>query len=302
MSDVPPAEPSESTGLRCDVLVLGGGGMLGRAVAEAARERSIGCVARDRAELDLCDTSSIERELEAGGARVVVNCAAYTDVDGCEQRVDHAMEVNGRAVGRLSRAVSAHGARLIHVSTDYVFPGDADRPYAEDDETGPVSVYGRSKLLGEEMVKDGVVVRTSWLFGPGGGNFVDTIVGAARSGDGLRVVDDQIGCPTYAPYLAEALVELASHALAGEGPEPPSVLHYRNGEPVSWYGFARAALDVWGIDAVVTPVSSEEYRRPAPRPAYSVLSVDRWERWAGRPVRDWREALVDHRARAEAAA
>ncbi|HVS62666.1 MAG TPA: dTDP-4-dehydrorhamnose reductase [Thermoanaerobaculia bacterium] len=287
------------------LLVLGGGGMLGGAVIEAARARGISCAGRDRQALDLRNTPTLERTLDAVRPAAVINCAAFTDVDACEQRIEDAMEVNGRAVGRLARAVSARGAVLFQVSTDYVFRGDADRAYREDDETGPISVYGQSKLLGERLALDSgaaVVVRTSWLFGPRSRNFVDTILRAARSGGSLRVVDDQIGGPTYAPFLADALVELAELTLSGSPPRPPGVLHYRNDEPVSWYGLARAVLETWGIDAEVEPVSTEEFPRPARRPAYSVLSVERFERLTGRAVRHWREALLDYRAREEVVA
>ena len=280
------------------LLVLGGAGMLGGAVVAAARARRLPCVGVDREQVDLCDTPALERALDDSRPDVVINCAAFTDVDGCEQQVEHALEVNGRAVGRLAQAVAVRGAVLFQVSTDYVFRGDADRPYREDDETDPASVYGESKLLGERLALErgrAVVVRTSWLFGPGGRNFVDTIVRTARAGGPLRVVDDQVGCPTYAPFLASALIELAERTLVAGSPPPPSVLHYRNGEPVSWCSFARAALECWGLDAPIEPVTTEEFPRPARRPAYSVLCVERFERLMGRGVPDWREALCDYR-------
>jgi dTDP-4-dehydrorhamnose reductase len=287
------------------LLVLGGGGMLGRAVAEVASERCLRCAAPDRAELDLLDTAAVERRVDAERPVAVVNCAAFTDVDGCETRVEHALEINGRAVGRLARVTAARGVPLLQVSTDYVFPGDARTPYAEDAGTGPRSVYGESKLLGERLALEAggaFVVRTSWLFGPGGRNFVDTVLGRAEARAALRVVDDQVGCPTYAPFLARALVDLAMAARGGREPRPPSLLHYRNREPVSWYRFACAALAEWGLEASIEPVTTAEFPRPARRPAYSVLGVERFERWAGRRVEDWRDGLCDYRARREAAA
>ena len=178
---------------------------------------------------------------------MVINCAALTDVDGCEERKQEAFEINGHAVGRLGRLAERQGAVLLHVSTDYVFPGDGDRPYREDDPTGPASVYGESKLLGELELADcwrALVVRTSWLFGPGGRNFVDTIAQRAVTGAPLRVVDDQLGAPTYAPFLARALADLAEVALRG-GLDLPRRLHYRNREPTTWYGFASAVVSTW---------------------------------------------------------
>ncbi|HVS14422.1 MAG TPA: dTDP-4-dehydrorhamnose reductase [Thermoanaerobaculia bacterium] len=287
------------------LLVLGAGGMLGRAVAEAATAAGLPCSAPDRAELDLLDTAAVARRLDAERPGAVVNCAAFTDVDGCEARVEHALETNGHAVGRLARVVASFGSNLLQVSTDYVFPGDARAPYGEDAETAPRSVYGESKRLGERLALESgasIVVRTSWLFGPGGRNFVDTILRRAETGGSLRVVDDQVGCPTYAPYLARALVDLAVAAIGERQPRPPSLLHYRNREPVSWYGFARAALAEWELDVPIEPVTAAELSRPAPRPAYSVLAVGRFEAWAERRVEDWRDALRDYRVRREAAA
>jgi dTDP-4-dehydrorhamnose reductase len=176
------------------------------------------------------------------------------------------------------------------VSTDYVFEGTASEPYREDSPTNPLSVYGRSKLAGEAHAlayERGLVVRTSWLFGPGGPNFVATMVDLIEAGRvPLRVVRDQEGCPTYTPFLARALLDLALRGVTG-------VIHYRNREPVSWYAFAVEIARLWLGTVEVVPVTTADFPRPAPRPAYSVLDVTRFERYAGRPVESWEWGLVE---------
>lgn len=277
-------------------LVLGGGGMLGTAVLAAARARGWPSLSLSRAQADIADEPRLDYWMAAFGPEAVINCAAFTRVDDCEARQEHALAVNGEAVGAVARAAARRGARLVQVSTDYVFDGGGrQRPYAEDDATGPRSAYGRSKLLGEERALAhgrGLVVRTSWLFGPGGPNFVTAILrqidGGARE---LRVVADQVGAPTYTPFLARALLDLAPLPAAG-------IVHYRNREPVSWYSFAAAIARWWpgaaGAAALVTPVTTAEMPRPAPRPAYSVLAVERCEALLGRPVESWELGLAEY--------
>ena len=276
-------------------LVLGGGGMLGGAVLAAARARGWPALALSHAQADVGDEARLDHWMAAFGPEAVINCAAYTRVDDCETQPERALAVNGEGVGRVARAAERRGARLVQVSTDYVFDGDSrQRPYAEDDATGPRSAYGRSKLLGEERALAygrSLVVRTSWLFGAGGPNFVTAIVrqidGGARQ---LRVVGDQVGAPTYTRFLARALLDLAPLAATG-------IVHYRNREPVSWYSFA-VAIARWrpGADGVVevVPVTTAEMPRPAPRPAYSVLAVERCEALLGRPVESWELGLAEY--------
>jgi dTDP-4-dehydrorhamnose reductase len=276
-------------------LILGGAGMLGRAVAAAAQARGWPALALSRRQADVADEAGLDRWLGEFRPEVVVNCAAFTRVDDCEQRRQHAMAVNGEAVGCVARAAARGGARLLQVSTDYVFGGEPrQRPYREDDPTGPRSVYGQSKLLGEERAlayERGLVVRTSWLFGDGGPNFVAAIAGQIERGTRqLRVVADQLGAPTYAPFLARALLDLAALAATG-------VVHYRNREPVSWYSFSVEIARRWpgprGVVEVV-PVTTAEFPRPAPRPAFSVLAVERCEALLGRPVESWEQGLADY--------
>jgi dTDP-4-dehydrorhamnose reductase len=299
-------------------LILGGAGMLGRAVLAAARARGWPALALGRRQADVLDAARLAYWVDEFRPELVINCAAYTRVDDCESRPERAMAVNGEAVGRVARAAERGGARLLQVSTDYVFDGGpggpggsgdpaaggaggpggpARQPYREDDPTGPRSTYGRSKLLGEERAlayDRALVVRTSWLFGEGGPNFVAAIVGQIERGTRpLRVVADQVGAPTYTPFLARALLDLGTLAPAG-------IVHYRNREPVSWYSFAAAIARWWPVSGgaiEVVPVSTAEFPRPAPRPAWSVLAVERCESLLGRPVESWEWGLAEYLSR-----
>jgi dTDP-4-dehydrorhamnose reductase len=276
------------------VLVFGGAGMLGQAVVQEARSRGWDVLGLSREQADVTDRGRLLEQARAFGPEVVINCAAHTKVDACETEVERAFAINGEGAGNAAAAAESVGARLVHVSTDYVFAGSSRDPYKEDAPTGPLSVYGKSKLEGEKRVLEydrALVVRTSWLFGPGGPNFVATMVGLIEAGKvPLRVVDDQVGGPTYTPFLAKALVDLAGLGATG-------VLHYQNREPVSWYAFATEIARQWGGEVEVQPVTTAEFPRPAPRPAWSVLDVARFEEIAGRPVEPWDRGLTDLLAR-----
>jgi len=272
-------------------LILGGTGMLGRAVVHEARRRGHAALGLSREQADITDLQRLEYWVGVFRPDWIVNCAAFTQVDACEEQRERAFEVNGRAVGHVVEAARAAGARLLHLSTDYVFDGRAARPYREDDEPAPRSVYGASKLEGERCAlayPEALVLRVSWLFGPEGANFVRTILGLVERGQSpLRVVDDQIGCPTYTPFVARALWDLASLDLAG-------VIHFRNREPVSWYDFAREITGLWDRNVEVLPVTTAEFPRPAPRPAYSVLDVGRCETVLCREVEPWGWGLAEY--------
>jgi dTDP-4-dehydrorhamnose reductase len=278
-------------------LVFGSEGIVGRAmVAEAERRRwPVRAVAR--AEADIRDAAAVRGAIREFAPRIVVNAAAFTQVDRCESEEEEAVAVNGTAVGVVAQEAEAAGARLIHLSSDYVFDGEATEPYDEAHPTGPRSAYGRSKLEGERQALahgGSLVVRTSWVFGRGGANFVDAIAGKIRSGEHrLRVVADQRGAPTWAPFLASALADLGEWGARG-------IVHYQNRPPVSWYELAgeiaRRLEPAGGVE--IEPVTTAEFPRPARRPAYSVLSVDRFERLAGRKVESWSEGLDRHLASA----
>lgn len=274
-------------------LIFGGTGMLGRAVVAVARRRGFPVLALGRAQADVTARDRLFYWVDSFRPELIVNCAALTRVDDCEGDPDRAMAVNGRAVANVVAAAASAGARLIQISTDYVFDGRAESPYSEDAPPAPLSAYGRSKLAGEREAlayERSLVVRTSWLFGPGGANFVATLVGLIEGGQrSLRVVDDQTGCPTYTRFLADALWELTAQGTTG-------VIHYRNREPVPWYEFARELVRLWDSAIEVEPVTTAEFPRPAPRPTYSVLAVDRFEAATGRRVEPWGLGLVEYLA------
>jgi len=269
-------------------LVLGGRGMLGRAVAELWRRRGTAVLAIDIENVDITREESVRGWVETFRPELVVNCAAFTQVDACETERETAMLVNGTALRHVAAAAEAGGADLVHISTDYVFdgngPGGERVPYPVGAETGPASAYGESKLLGERNAlayAQAQVIRTSWLFGPAGPNFVATMLRLAKTNPTLRVVDDQVGCPTYAPFLARAIWDLQATGLYG-------IFHYCNRDAVSWYGFAREILGP-GVD--VRPCTTAEFPRPAPRPAWSVLDTSRFEEAVGRRVEPWLHGL-----------
>ncbi|WFE34043.1 dTDP-4-dehydrorhamnose reductase [Micromonospora sp. WMMD975] len=278
------------------ILVTGAGGMLGRdlvTVLRARPDRSV--TAATRADLDVTDAAAVRDAV--AGHDVVVNAAAWTDVDGAETRERDATAVNGDAVAHLARACAATAARLVHVSTDYVFGGDATGPYPEDAPTGPVNAYGRSKLAGEWAVtrllpEAGYVVRTAWLYGAHGRNFVTTVLRLADERDRIDVVDDQRGQPTWSYRLAERLVALTDAALAGDA--APGVYHSTAAGETTWYGLARAVFTLRGLDPDrVRPTTSDRFPRPAPRPRYSVLAHGRWAAAKLPPAGDWRTDLTE---------
>ncbi|MER5744052.1 dTDP-4-dehydrorhamnose reductase [Streptomyces sp. NPDC002225] len=278
-------------------LVTGAAGMLGRDVLARLAAEDVTAVAADRAALDVADADAVRAAFEEHRPAVVVNCAAWTAVDDAESQEEAALRVNGTGPEVLARACREHGAVLLQVSTDYVFAGDADKPYAEDDPTGPRGAYGRTKLAGERAVlgtlpETGYVVRTAWLYGAGGGNFVRTMIRLEGVKQTLDVVDDQRGQPTWTVDLADRLVRLGQAALAGTA--PAGVYHGTSGGETTWFGFTREIFRLLGTDPErVRPTTSAAFVRPAPRPAYSVLGHDRWAAAGIEPVRDWREALTE---------
>jgi dTDP-4-dehydrorhamnose reductase len=271
------------------VLVTGARGQLGAEIAPLLAHHDV--VALGSAELDVRDRDHVEQIVGATAPDLVVNCAAWTDVDGAESDEAGAFAVNALGVRHLAVAASRHGAHLVHVSTDYVFDGTKSGPYHEWDAPSPLGAYGRSKHAGDVELRDHAaswtLVRTSWVFGRRGRNFVDTIVGRARAGQPLRVVDDQFGCPTYAPDLAAALVGLGAARRQG-------TFHVTNQGACSWFDLACAAVALDGGDAsVVGRMPSSELDRPAPRPANSVLANAALAASGDALLRPWPEALAD---------
>ncbi|MFF4626844.1 dTDP-4-dehydrorhamnose reductase [Streptomyces griseorubiginosus] len=276
-------------------LVTGAGGMLGQDVLARLAQSGERYVALDRKALDLTDADAVSAALEEHRPAVVVNCAAWTAVDDAETREDEALAINGDGPRNLAEACARTGAVLLHVSTDYVFAGDATTPYPEDAPTAPRSAYGRTKLAGEKAVlanERGYVVRTAWLYGTGGPNFVKTMIKLEGVKDTLDVVDDQRGQPTWSADLAGLLVELGRGALAGTA--PAGVYHGTNSGETTWHGFTQEIFRLLGADPDrVRPTTSEAFVRPAPRPAYSVLGHGRFAEAGIEPLRDWRTALTE---------
>ena len=270
-------------------LVTGAGGMLGQDLLAALDGQEV--TARKRSDLDITSPDAV-REAVAGHD-VVLNAAAWTDVDGAETAEAAATAVNGTAVAVLAEACRAAGARLVHVSTDYVFAGDATEPYREDAPTDPINAYGRGKLAGERAIlatlpDTGYVVRTAWLYGAHGRNFVTTMLRLAATRETVDVVDDQRGQPTWSVDLAARLVELGVAAGA-----PGGVYHGTASGETTWFGLAQAVFAGAGLDpARVRPTGSAAFVRTARRPAYSVLGHDRWSAAGLGPMRDWRAMLA----------
>ena len=278
------------------LLVTGAAGMLGRDVVAAAGDAGHEAVALARADLDITDAAAVRTAVLAARPAAVVNCAAWTDVDGAESAEADATAVNGAGAGHLATAAGDAGALLVHVSSDYVFDGRAADPYEEDAPTAPQGAYGRSKLAGERAIAAAggrsAIVRTAWVFGPHGRNFVDTMRRLGAEREEIAVVDDQVGCPTYTGHLAPALVEIAERGLTG-------VLHVAGGGRCTWFDLAAATFAEAGIDCRVKPQSTADLGRPAPRPAFSVLGSTRGDA----PVLPaWRDGLKAHLARVEVTA
>lgn len=273
--------------------VVGASGQLGRALVERLGERLVWSGGRQA--LDVRDAAAIQAMFEKAKPDVVFNATAYNAVDAAEADAAEALAVNAAGPRHLAWAARQHGARLVHVSTDYVFDGTSTGPYREDDCPRPLNAYGASKLAGEAMVRASgcelILVRTSGVLGAGasrakGGSFVERILAQARAGKPLRVVADQVFSPTYAPDLAAALINLVDRGAAG-------VFHVTNDGGCSWHELAQAAVQRAGLDAAVEPIAAADLARPAARPPYSILSNERYRSAGLPPLRHWRAALAD---------
>ncbi|MGW4161084.1 dTDP-4-dehydrorhamnose reductase [Streptomyces sp. NPDC004788] len=276
-------------------LITGAAGMLGRELADVLAEAGADVTALTRKDLDITDAEAVRAAV--AGHDVVVNAAAWTDVDGAEAEEAAATRINGDGPRVLAAACASSGAVLLQVSTDYVFPGDATEPYRHDAPTSPINAYGRSKLSGEQAVLEllperGYVIRTAWLYGAHGRNFVSTMLGLAGQRETVDVVDDQRGQPTWTRALARQLRDLGEAALAGRA--PAGVYHGTATETATWFDLARAAFELTGLDPErVRPTTSEKFVRPARRPSYSVLAHERWADAGVAPQPHWREQLTE---------
>jgi dTDP-4-dehydrorhamnose reductase len=274
-------------------LVTGAGGQLGHHLTAQLRAAGEAVTALTRADLDIRRPEDVDAAVASHRPDVVVNAAAYTAVDAAESEEATAFEVNATGPELLARALAERGGRLVQVSTDYVFDGAASRPYEPGDPTGPRTAYGRTKLAGEEAVGRALpdrscVVRTAWVYGGPGPNFVDTMRRLESERETVDVVDDQVGSPTWVADLAGALIQL------GRVEQPPALLHYVNTGVASWFDVAREVFRGCGADpGRVRPTTTAAMPRPAPRPAWSVLSTEAWTA-AGLPApRPWQDALAD---------
>jgi dTDP-4-dehydrorhamnose reductase len=271
-------------------MVTGAGGMLGRDVALAATNAGHQVSAQARTDLDVTDAAAVADRIERDRPDAVINCAAWTDVDGAEEHEADAMAVNGTGAGNVAAAAAAASAKLVYVSSDYVFDGEKDSPYFEVDEPAPLSAYGRTKLAGEEASgaanKRHFIVRSSWLFGIGGGNFVETMLQLAADHGEVLVVRDQVGSPTYTWHLASGLVRLIEGSAYG-------IHHMAAAGACSWYDFAREVFDQAKIECKVMSATTDMLARPAPRPAYSALGTQREH-----PILlpSWRDGLAGYLA------
>lgn len=267
--------------------------MVGHDVCAALESRDETVLPLTKSELDITDAAAVRAAVRRAKPDVIVNCAAYTKVDDAETNEHLATAINGSAVEFLADAANEVGALLVQLSTDFVFDGAKRTPYEVNDAPAPLSAYGRSKLVGEQaatMARKYVILRTAWLFGVHGPNFVEAIRNQVRKGTNpLRVVNDQRGRPTYTPHLADAIVRLAQRAHGDENAR--GIVHYADEPECTWFDFARAIV---GDQATVMPVSSDAYVRPATRPAYSVLSTERYERITDVKPESWEEGLREY--------
>jgi dTDP-4-dehydrorhamnose reductase len=256
------------------IVVTGAGGMLGQDMVAAADAVHHDVVGLARTDLDITDGPAVLKAFQRELPALVINCAAYTDVDGAEEHEDEAFAINDDGARNVAAAAAVVGARVIHISTDYVFDGTKREPYVETDMIGAIGVYGRSKLAGEISVSESnprhLIVRTSWLFGLGGKNFVETMLALAARQSELLVVNDQLGCPTYTRDLADAVIEMADFERLG-------IMHICGGESCTWYDFAREIFRQSQVEVRVLSGTTEMLARPAPRPVYSVMASEREE-------------------------
>lgn len=272
------------------VLITGSNGMLGHDLIDVLNDKHELILTTSKT-LDITDKEHTVEFIKENKPDIVINSAAYTNVDGCEENQKLAFSVNGEGVRNLAIGCREANCPLVHISTDYVFNGKNDTPWVEDDEIGPISVYGKSKLEGEEAIQEILdkffIVRTAWLYGINGGNFPKTMLELAKTHDELTVVYDEVGTPTYTLDLAEAIGKLIETDYYG-------IYHITNSGSCSWCEFAKYIFEVAEVDVKVTPVTASEFARPAPRPSYSVLNNKRWVDNGFEPLRSYKEAIKDY--------
>jgi dTDP-4-dehydrorhamnose reductase len=277
------------------ILVTGKNGQLGSEIADLApqyaEQFTFSFFGRD--ELDISDEAQLTKVFSALNPAYVINCGAYTAVDKAETEKEKALAINAEGVGTMAKLCKEHHAKFIHVSTDYVFNGAGTQPYKEDDATDPVNYYGYTKLLGEKLALqnngESIIIRTSWVYSKYGNNFVKTMIRLMKERPEIRVVSDQVGSPTYAKDLAEAIL----HVISGNAVFKPGIYHFSNGGTISWYEFAVAIKELKHLNSTVHPIPTTAYPTPAKRPAYSVMSKHKIVADYGIILRDWKESLQE---------
>ena len=271
------------------ILLTGSSGMLGLDLNRVLNKNHE-VLATPSSSMDITDLNQIESQISTYKPDIIINSAAYTNVDECEFNPNLAYKVNSIGAKNLAIACDKFNSKLIHISTDYVFNGENDRPYTENDKTEPINIYGETKLKGEEFIQNicdnYIILRTSWLYGINGNNFVKTMLELSKSHDEISVVEDQRGSPTYTYDLAIAIFELLKNDYSG-------VYHLTNRGNCSWLEFAKNIFEITGIDVDLKPVTSEEFPRAAKRPKYSVLNNEKWENAGLKPLRNYKKALND---------
>ena len=274
------------------ILITGANGLLGHELSSILKDHTL--ILLSHSQLDISDSESVNKQIDSSSPDIIINSAAYTQVDACETNYDLAFKSNAIGPKNLAIKCKQLGIPLIHISTDYVFEGNKKKnsPLVEDDKLGPKTVYGKTKLEGEKMVQENCqkyfILRTAWLYGEGK-NFVKTMLSLSKKNKELKVVNDQIGSPTYAKDLAKAIKEIIEKKSDKYG-----IYHVTNKGEVSWYEFAKKIFEIKNIEIKVNPCTSEEFPRPAPRPHYSVLSNKKWVDAGFTPMRDYEEALKEY--------
>ena len=274
------------------ILITGANGLLGHELSSLLKDHTL--ILLSHSQLDISDSESVNKQIDSSSPDIIINSAAYTQVDACETNYDLAFQSNAIGPKNLAIKCKQLGIPLIHISTDYVFEGNEKKnsPLVEDDKLGPKTVYGKTKLEGEKMVQENCekyfILRTAWLYGEGK-NFVKTMLSLSKKNNELKVVNDQIGSPTYAKDLAKAIKEIIEKKSDKYG-----IYHVTNKGEVSWYEFAKKIFEIKNIEIKVNPCTSEEFPRPAPRPHYSVLSNQKWIDAGFTPMRDYEEALNEY--------
>ena len=280
------------------ILVTGKNGQLGRSIHKVVsnNEQTNEFVFAGRKELDLSDRNSITHYFEGNAFDIIINCAAYTAVDKAEEEQDLANRINYLAVKQLAQIVKKQQAKLIHISTDYVFDGESDKPYIETDATNPINAYGRTKLAGEQalqeiMPTDAIIIRTSWVYSEYGNNFVKTMLRLGKERDELNIVSDQIGSPTYATDLAEIILKIINNTNYRNKKKSTEIYHYSNEGEISWYDFAKEVFELADIQCRVNPITTGEYPTPAQRPKNTVMQNDKIARIFGLKIANWKTSL-----------